>query len=98
MTKAKQEKALSMRQRLRAKAETELAKIQKEALVILDILCKQEGIDRGELIKSITVGSHKTADHFLVTQLANRYESEIVTMWNDQQDLSFGTKESDNAD
>lgn len=98
MTKAKKEKALSMRQQLRVKAESELAKIKKEALATLGELCKQEGIDRGELVKAISVASHQTADHFLVTQLANRYEAELVALWNKQQDLSFGTKESDNAD
>jgi hypothetical protein len=90
MTAKKVEKQLTMRQQLRVKAEAELVKIQKEALATMGELCKQEGLDRAELIKSITVASHKTADHFLVTQLANRYEAELVALWNKQDDLPLG--------
>lgn len=79
-----------MRQQLRVKAETELAEIKKEALRLVGKLCDDAGIDRGELVKAISVASHKTADHFLVTQLANRYEAELVKLWNDQQELPIG--------
>ena len=86
MGKAK-EKELSMRQQLRVKAESELVSLKKEAFATLDELCRQEGIDRGEFIKALSVGHHKTAEHILVTQLANRYEAELVKLWNDQQTL-----------
>lgn len=93
MTKAK-EKQLSMRQQLRAQAGSDLGKIKAEALEVLKFICDRDKIDRGELVKAISVGSHKTADHFLVTQLANRYEAELVKLWNDQQKLDLG---DDNA-
>lgn len=89
MTKAK-EKKLSMRQQLRVKAMANLVDLKKEAYATLDELCKQEGIDRGEFIKALSVGHHKTAEHIIVTQLANKYEADVLKMWNNQQMLPIG--------
>jgi len=94
----KKAKALTMRQQLRAKASGELGAIKAEALAALKAISDREKIDRSELVKAISVASHQTADHFLVTQLANRYEAEIVKLWNNQQDLPLANLAKDSAE
>ena len=92
MSTKKQEKQLTMRQQLREKAEEDLANILLGTLRCLDEIAEKEGIDRQDLVKAVSMGSHKTAEHALVTQLANRYEADVLRMWNDQQAL-FGEED-----
>jgi len=91
----KNKKRVTMRQQLRIKAEEELVGIKQAALDAMGKLAKKHGLDRGELVKAISVGSHKTADHFLVTQMANKAEDDLVKLWNDQQNLDLGTDKKD---
>jgi len=97
MTK-KTEKPLTMRQQLRLQASKALGEIKAEALAALKTISDREQIDRSELVKAISVASHQTADHFLVTQLANRYEAELVALWNKQQDLPLAKLATDPAE
>jgi len=90
MSTKKVEKQLTMRQQLRVKAESELVKLKDDAKDAVQAVADDCAVDVNELIKAISVGSHKTADHALVTQLANGYEAAIVKLWNDQQELPIG--------
>jgi len=92
MTKVKR---VTLRQELRAVAETNLVAIKKAAAENIDIIAEHEGIDPHDLIRVISAGRHKTAEHNLVTQLANKAEAELVKLWNDQQDLDLGDNNDD---
>lgn len=92
MKKAK--KGMSMRQQLREKATNELLTVKASAMREVAKIAKDSGIDVTELLKALASVNHsKTADHALITQLANRYEAELVKLWNDQQILAIGGDE-----
>jgi len=86
------EKRLTMRQELRAVAETKVDAITGEATKAIDKIAKKHGVERHDLVKAISHGSSKTAEHNLVTQLANKAEVELVALWNNQQKLNLGDK------
>lgn len=87
-----EKKKLTMRQELRDKAANDLREIKQEALEVLKFICEREKISRHELMKSISAVSHKAADYIIVTQLANRYEAEMIKLWNNQQKLDLEEK------
>ena len=89
----KNTKRLSLRQELRAAAGTRLEKIKVEAGNAVDVIATREGLAWQDLVKAIADGSHKTAEHNLVTQLANKAESDLIKLWNDQQKLDLEKKD-----
>ena len=90
----KNEKRLSMRQELRKAAEGRLVKIKVEAGNAVDDIALREGLIWQDLVKAISDGSHKTAEHNLVTQLTNKAEADLLALWNDQQDLDLRDKDA----
>ena len=88
----KNTKRLTMRQELRAAAAVKLKKIKLEAAKVIDKIAKREDLVWQDLVKAIAEGSHKTAEHNLVTQLANKAETDLIKLWNDQQNLDLGDK------
>ena len=85
----KKAKKTTLRQQLRVQAAIKLEAIKDEACKGIDTIALSECLSSYDLIKSIGKGSSKTADHNLVTQLANKAERELVKLWNDQQSLDL---------
>ena len=94
MTKAKQEKALTMRQQLRARAEEQLDRLIVDGRAALDKVSMPHLIGGPSLAKLIAGGEQKTHRHQLVTHLANRAEAEVIKLWNNQNAL-FGEENGD---
>ena len=91
----KNEKRLSMRQQFRAKALEQLDDIISEAHKAIQAVATKHSVDLIDLVKAIGESSSKTADHNLVTQLANAAEDAAVKLWNNQQKLELGEKHGD---
>ena len=86
----KKSKGITFRQQLRDKGEERLKAIKGEIAEALDIICKREQIEWMDLAKVSCAGSHKTAEHNLVTQLANKHQADLEKIYNDQQKLDLG--------
>ena len=89
----KNTKRLSLRQELRKAANLKLAAMKQIAYDSIAIIAKNNGVKVVDLIKSISKGFSKTADHNLVTQLANKAETDLIKLWNDQQNLDLEKKD-----
>jgi hypothetical protein len=95
MTKKTKPKRLSLRQELRKVAETKLPAVKLQAAEAIDKIAREYGVDWKDLVKAISDGTSKTANHNLVTQLANKAEADLIEIWNDQQKLDLGEKDGD---
>jgi hypothetical protein len=91
----KNKKRLTMRQELRNAAEDKLIDITADAAEAVHAIALKHGVKLHDLVKAISEGSHKTAEHNLVTQIANNAERELIEIWNNQQKLDLGERNGD---
>jgi hypothetical protein len=97
MAKAK-EKALSMRQQMRNKSESQLNHLSEVAYNAVNAAIGPQPFSPVELMRLCVGGQTKTLRDRLIGKLADKAEAEVMALWNNQQDLSFGSKENDSAD
>ena len=93
----KKAKKMTLRQQLRVQAAAKLNYIKGDVSDAIDMICKREQIEWTDLMKACGPGISKTAEHNLITQLANKAEVELVKLWNDQQELPLDEEKPDAA-
>lgn len=85
MAKAKNKKALTLRQRLREQGEEQLEGMLQHATQKVEGVCKRTNIDPALLMQLASQPTRsKTLRHQLVTILTNQKEAELEKLYNDQ--------------
>jgi len=100
VAKKAKKKKLSFRQRLRNDAAEQLyaLKLKFEEACEQVVIAENTGIEKRDIFKLLAGGQTKTLEEAVITELANEKEATLEYIYNSQQDLSFGTKEDDDAD
>jgi hypothetical protein len=100
MTKVKKNpvKQMTLRQHLRAEAQTKLAEIEKLVRIGVERALEEAGVELNpaDVMRLCLGGQTKTVKEQLITDLANSAEAELLRIWNNQQDLPLGDEKHGN--
>lgn len=86
MAKKKKVKAMTLRQRLRAKAQEKLESLQEDVIDAVGSACDSHNtkINPYDMMRLISGGMTKTLRERLITELANETEAELEALYNKQ--------------
>lgn len=95
----KNDRKLTLRQRLRADAEKKLDRILKDLELAADRVLDQAGtgLATWDLLHLAGSKQNKSLRAHMVTQLANEAEAAIERIYNNQQELSLGGQDESEA-
>ena len=93
-------KKMTLRQRLRAQAAEKLADLERTMWAAAERVVGEHDTDVStlDLMRYCSSTQNATVANDLITQLANEQEAKLEAFFNNQEDLTFGSKESDDAD
>lgn len=94
MAKAKK---MTLRQRLRHDADEKIGELEQLVSKAVTDAVEGAGVELNpyDVMRLCTGGQTKSLRERVITELANQKEAELEKIYNDQQDLSFGTEPGD---
>lgn len=96
---SKKAKKMTFRQRLRAQSEDRLKEMVKTVqILVVESVKPVSEINPYDVMRLACGKQTKSLRNRLIGELANEHEAELEKIYNKQQDLSFGTKEDDDAE
>lgn len=87
----------TLRQQIREKAELRLDGLIEQVRDAVAKVLEDTTLDMDHVMGMCCKTQTSTLREQLVTRLANEAEADLMKLWNDQTNLSFGTEESDSA-